>query len=286
MKASAVPVASALTEQVSDAQLSNYADLIYRRTGITISPQKKMLLSNRLRRRLRETGLPDFEAYYRLLLKLPAADPEWDAFLQEITTHETFLFRDEAQWTWFRQTYVPLLQAAARQGGAKKVRIWSAACSTGDEAYTAAACLAAGLLDRSQWKVEILGTDIGIGAVSQAQQPVFNERAMRLVPEALRKSHFAKQGDEPLWKPRESLTAMTRFKQHNLLDKLGEPPFDLVIVKNVLIYFDAQSKQQVLAHVRAAVAPGGHLIVGAAEGAGDWLKDWERLQPWLYRRPR
>lgn len=281
-----VSTAPALTEQVSDAQLSNYADLIYRRTGITISPQKKMLLSNRLRRRLRETGLPDFEAYYKLLLKLPAADAEWDAFLQEITTHETFLFRDEAQWTWFRQDYVPLLQARARQGGAKRARIWSAACSTGDEAYTAASCLAAGLLDRSQWKLEILGTDIGIGAVAQAQSPVFNERAMRLVPEAIRKSHFSKPSDDPVWKPRETLTAMTRFKQHNLLDKLNEPPFDLVIVKNVLIYFDAQSKEQVLRHVRAAVAPGAHLIVGAAEGAGDWLKDWERLQPWLYRRPQ
>jgi chemotaxis protein methyltransferase CheR len=286
MKLSTIPAVATLTDQVSDAQLSNYADLIYRRTGITISPQKKMLLSNRLRRRLRETGLPDFEAYYKLLLKLPAADPEWDAFLQEITTHETFLFRDEAQWTWFRQTYVPGLQAGARQGGAKRVRIWSAACSTGDEAYTAASCLASGLLDRSQWKVEILGTDIGIGAVAQAQNPVFNERAMRLVPETLRKTLFQKQNDEPLWKPRDTLTAMTRFKQHNLLDRLAEPPFDLVIVKNVLIYFDAQSKQQVLKHVKNAVLPGGHLIVGAAEGAGDWLKDWERLQPWLYRRPQ
>jgi chemotaxis protein methyltransferase CheR len=79
---------------------------------------------------------------------------------------------------------------------------------------------------------------------------------------------------------------MTRFRQHNLLERLAEPAFDLAILKNVLIYFDARSKQRVLTHVRGAIAKGGYLIVGAAEGAGEWLKDWERLHPWLYRRPQ
>ena len=100
-------------EQVSDAQLARYADLIYARTGIRVSPQKKLLLSNRLRRRLRSTGIKTFEEYYQHLKQLPPHDPEWDAFIQEITTHETYLFRDEAQWDWFRNEYLPGLAASS-----------------------------------------------------------------------------------------------------------------------------------------------------------------------------
>ena len=90
------------TEQVSDAQLGRYADLIYDRTGIRISPQKKTLLSNRLRRRLRATGIKGYDEYLKKLKSLPAEDAEWTAFLQEITTHESYLFRDISQWDWLR----------------------------------------------------------------------------------------------------------------------------------------------------------------------------------------
>ena len=93
-------------KQVTDAELGNFAQLIYQRTGIHVSPQKKMLLSNRLRRRLRDTGIEDFSAYYQHLKRLKDTDPEWDAFLQEITTHETYLFRDESQWNWFRNDFL------------------------------------------------------------------------------------------------------------------------------------------------------------------------------------
>ncbi|HUT14523.1 MAG TPA: CheR family methyltransferase, partial [Thermoguttaceae bacterium] len=107
---------------------------IYDRTGIRVSPQKKTLLSNRLRRRLKQTGIEDFGEYYRHLKGLRPNDPEWDLLLQEITTHETYLFRDEAQWDWFRNTFLPQCASEVRSGTAQRsLRVWSAACSTGDE---------------------------------------------------------------------------------------------------------------------------------------------------------
>lgn len=273
--------------QVSDAELAQFAELIYTRTGIRVSPQKKTLLSNRLRRRLRETGISSFDEYYKHLRSLRPNDAEWDAFLQEITTHETYLFRDESQWDWFRDTFLVSHEAECRASGrGRSLRIWSAACSTGDEAMTIACCVAATVSNLAQWKVQILGTDIGIGALEQAKAAVFGDRAIRLVPEAYRTRFFTKAKDAQIWQAKPTLTAMASFRQHNLMNPLRESPFDLVFLKNVLIYFDATSKLTVLANVRSMVRPGGLLVAGAAEGVSDLIKDFERIQPWLYRKPK
>jgi chemotaxis protein methyltransferase CheR len=157
------------TDQVTDQQLARYADLIYAKTGIVMPPQKRTLLSNRLRRRLRATGIAGFDEYLQRLQSLPIEDAEWAAFLQEITTHESYLFRDMNQWDWLRQTYLPEIAAQARAGERpQSLRVWSAACSTGDEPYTIACCIADALTSHAQWKIEIVGTDIGVGALAHA----------------------------------------------------------------------------------------------------------------------
>jgi len=272
-------------EQVSDAQLRRYAELIYAHTGIRVSPQKKTLLSNRLRRRMRSTGAKSFDEYFARIKKLARQDPEWDAFIQEITTHETFLFRDESQWAWFRGEYLPALADPHPRGAARpSLRIWSAACSTGDEAYTAACCVAAGL-DLARWNVRILGTDIGVGALEQAKAGIFGARAMRLVPLDLRRRFFIKAGDES-WQAAPAISRLVEFRRHNLMEPLaGERPFDLVLLKNVLIYFNEQATAAVLQNVRSAVRPGGMLLVGMAEGVADMMRAFERIKPWLYRKP-
>jgi chemotaxis protein methyltransferase CheR len=278
-------VLSGALEQVSDAQLARYADLIYTRTGVRVSPQKKALLSNRLRRRLRSTGIDGFEEYYRHLKRLPPHDSEWDHFLQEITTHETYLFRDQVQWDWFQTVFLPEFAAARRSGGLKYLRIWSAACSTGDEAFTAACCIAACLPEVAGWKVQILGTDIGKGAVDQAKTGTFGERAMRLVPDSWKRSYFSKAKDADLWQAKPILTDMVAFRQHNLMEPLRERPFDLVFLKNVLIYFDRESKKRVIENVQTTLRAGGVLVAGTAEGAAEMLREFERVESWLLRKP-
>jgi chemotaxis protein methyltransferase CheR len=281
------PIISATQlEQVTDDQLTRYAELIYRQTGIRVSPQKKMLLSNRLRRRLRATGIAGFDEYYEHLTRLRPTHSEWDAFLQEITTHETYLFRDQAQWDWFANGYLRQCEADARANRRpRRLRMWSAACSTGDEAYTAACCIAAGPVSFRDWKISILGTDIGVDAVEQAKRAVFGERAMRLVSDQHRRRFFTKTKDSELWQARPVLTEMISFRQHNLMNSIRDGPFDFVFLKNVLIYFDRDSKKKVVANIRSVVRPGGLLVAGAAEGVADLLKDFTRLEPWLYRLP-
>jgi chemotaxis protein methyltransferase CheR len=281
-----IPPVVALSE-VTDAQLARYAELIYRRTGIRVAPQKKSLLSNRVRRRLRETRIEGFDEYYEHLQRLRDDDPEWDGFLQEITTHETYLFRDENHWEWFRGTYLPECAAEARAGKRpRSLRIWSAACSTGDEACTAACCIAACLPDVQKWQVRIVGTDIAAGALAQARAARFSERSVRLVPTGYRARFFSQDPHDGLWQARPAVTAMLSFRQHNLLEPLRERPFDVVLLKNVLIYFAPASKKRAVEHVRSLVQPGGLLVAGPAEGIGDLLTDYVRLEPWLYQRPR
>ncbi|MBC8351596.1 MAG: protein-glutamate O-methyltransferase CheR [Planctomycetes bacterium] len=271
-------------QEVTDAQLARYAKLIYERTGIHVSPQKKTLLSNRLRRRLRATGIDSYEIYFKHLQGLAPNDAEWDAFLQEITTHETYLFRDMAQWDWFRDVFLKDIASVARAGKRPKtLRIWSAACSTGDEPHTIACCIADRITDASRWQIEILGTDIGTGAVAHARMAEFGQRAMHLVPDGYRRRFFSKARDETLWSAKEQLRSWTRFELHNLLEPLNEQPFDLVFLKNVLIYFDSQSKQRVIDNIRRVLAPKAYLVTSAAEGVANLLKDMEHLSGWLHR---
>ncbi len=277
--------AETLQETITPEQLSRYARLIYDRTGIAISPQKRTLLSNRLRRRLRETGIAGYDAYFQHVSKLRDTDPEWDAFLQEITTHETYLFRDEAHWKWLRETYLPEISEAARRNERQRtLRVLSAACSTGDEPFTIASCIAGCVPNASQWKIEVLGTDIGVGALEEAKTATFNERSMKLVPDDYRRRFFTKSPSANVWSAKPALTSMVRFRQHNLMNALAERPFDLVFVKNVLIYFDKPSKQTVIGHIGKLLVPNGKLVVGAAEGVSDLLGDYQRLQPWLYQK--
>jgi chemotaxis protein methyltransferase CheR len=276
-------IATPVSDQVSDRQMQAYTDLIYKVTGIRIPQQKKTLMSNRIRRRLRATGIDGFDAYLQHLLKLARVDSEWDAFLEEITTHETYLFRDEAQWQWFRDEFLPAVTEEARHGRrSRSLRIWSAAASTGDEAFTIASCIAARLPNFSQWKVTILGTDIGVSTLEEAREATFGERAMRLVPQDMKRRFFT-QLDEKRWQAKDVLRNMTEFRQHNLLDALKEQPFDVVFLKNVLIYFDKESKLPVIRNVRQMLRPDGYLVSGPSEGISNCLSDMQRVQTWLFQ---
>ena len=282
-----VPIAPIVSlVEVTDSELARYADLIYERTGIRVSPRKKMLLSNRLRRRMRETGIREFGDYYKHVRRLPPSDLEWNAFLQEITTHETYLFRDQEQWEWLRKSFLPACAAEARCGARRRaLRVWSAACSTGDEAFTIACCVADCLPNHAQWQIHILGSDIAAGAVEQAKTGAFRERAMKLVPDSYKQRYFRKTGPGE-WQASPLLTQMVAFRQHNLLDRPCDGPFDLVFLKNVLIYFAPESKKRVIDNLRSAICPGGLLAVGATEGIADLVKDYMHPKPWLYQRPQ
>src|SRR5262249_17495866 len=123
------------------------------------------------------------------------------------------------------------------------------------------------------------------GAVRQAQAAEFGERAMQLVPNPLRKTLFDAMPGGKSWKAKPTLSAWMTFRQHNLLEPLKERPFDLIFVKNALIYFDTESKKKALANILPLLAPGGALVTAAAEGVSTLIHGLTKVKPWLYRRP-
>lgn len=272
--------------QVTDAELRSYSRLVYKRLGIRLSSKKKTLLSNRIMRRLRETHCETFSEYLRYLEQLDPEHEEWDAFIQEITTHETAMFREPRHWEWFEDEFLSGKRTEARASeGTPSLRIWSAACSTGEEPYTIAACIAGTIPNFRDWRIQIVGSDVAAGAIARAQRAEFSEKSMRLVPGRLRR-FFRKTGNGDTWCPDATIRELVVFRRHNLLDPPTFGTFDLALVKNVLIYFDRESKRRALAAVCSALKPGGFLLTGSAEGIGDWAPECERIRPWLARIPR
>ncbi len=270
--------------QLTDPELDRFAKLIYETIGVRITSQKRAMLSNRLRRRLTENGLRDFDSYFRLISSPNRPAAEWDHFLQAVTTHETYLFRDQVQWNWFRDDFLASrIAAGGTDPSARRLRIWSAASSTGDEAYTIASTLAGSLTQPQTWTIEILGTDVGMDTLRQAREAKFGERAMHLVPETLKRRFFRPAADGVTWSPDELLRGWVRFERHNLLEPFRKGPFDVVFLKNVMIYFDAPTKQRVLDNVRQTLAPGSLLVTGVSEAVSTLIDDFERLTPWLFR---
>jgi chemotaxis protein methyltransferase CheR len=271
--------------ELTPADFQRFQTYIYSTAGIKIGDHKRTLVSNRIRRRLKATGLDDFADYYKLLVS-PAGRDELPQFLNEITTNETYFLRDPHQYDWLRTEFCKQVSdpiASAKRP--KQIDIWSAASSTGEEPYSIALSLAQGLANLRDWKIRIVGTDLSHAVIAKAREGVYRERSLQLVGDAERKKYFDLiDGELPSWKLKSDLKSLVQFRQHNLLNKLGAGPFDIIFIKNVLIYFDDASKKIVVDHLLRELKPGGYMVVGPAEGIFRMLGDLQRLNPWLYRK--
>ena len=237
------------------------AGLVKQRSGIVLTAEKGYMLETRLAPMLRREGLPGLDA---LALRLRAAREEALAreMVEALTTNESSFFRDGKPFEHLRKL-LPRL-AAARPAG-QALRIWSAACSSGQEAYSAAivaAELGSALGGR---RVEILGTDLSREMLTRAQDGVFTQfEVQRGLPVQTRVKHFRQEGTR--WQISAELRAMVRWQPFNLLDEApGLGRFDVIFCRNVLIYFDAPTKSRVLGMLARMVEPDGAVYLGGAE---------------------
>ena len=273
-----------LGTELTESEFEKFRVLIYKLSGIQISESKLVMVSNRVRRRLRATGIKGFSEYLAFLTS-PAGIAEMQPFLNEITTNETYFFRDVHHFDWLNDTYFPEVLKEARLGvRPRRLRVWSAASSTGEELYSILLKFQPWKSQFSGWKLDFLGTDLSRAALDAASLGVYDDRAVRNVPPAERMRYFEHDPKTQRWTIKEEVRSSARWKSHNLLNAITEEPFDCIFIKNVLIYFDAASKLTATKHLINALAKGGSLVIGPTEGIYSMLDPLEKQSPWHYRK--
>lgn len=252
-----------------------FADIVKKRSGIALTPEKAYLLESRLMPVARKLNLKDLEELAHMV-RDKRDEKTLESITQAMTTNETFFFRDQKPFDQFRTVVLPyILKTRATQ---KTFRIWSAAASSGQEAYSLAMLLLEEGAKFTGWKVEILGTDLSTDMVERARLGIYNQfEVQRGLPITMLVKYFQQNGDK--WQLHEKVRSMVQYKPLNLLqDWGGLGKFDVIFCRNVLIYFDMPTKTKLFERFAGALHPDGGLFLGGAEtvlGATDCFKGLE-----------
>lgn len=238
-------------------------DLIRERYGIFFDDGSLFLLQRRLSRRVALHHLNDFRGYYRLLLYDKKREEELAAAIDLLTVNETFFFREQNQLKAFSEEILAEIKETNKNR--RKIRIWSAGCSTGEEPYTIAILiLDSGFFDG--WEIEILGSDINQRVLTAARRGVYRKTSFRSTDTYFIVKYFKE--DNGLFTISDDVKRLVSFSYLNLLDPLRMRfvgPVDLVFCRNVLIYFDQESRKKVVDNFYESLVEGGHLLLGHAE---------------------
>jgi chemotaxis protein methyltransferase CheR len=271
---------------VSPALFQKFQKLIYSETGIWLGSAKTALLCGRLFRRLRALQMDSLESYYECV-SAPEAGEERARMIDAITTNETRFFREPKQFDFLAQKVLPHWQREAESGlRPRRLRIWSAGCSSGEEPYTIAMLVAGHLPAEAGWDVRILATDISNRVLEKATKGVYPiSRLSELPPDLLHafmlRGVAERQGE---MKVKVEIQQMITFQRLNLdrESDLVEGPFDAIFCRNVLIYFDAASKHRVITNLYGRLSPSGLLFVGHAENLSSMSLQLRCIEPSIY----
>lgn len=265
-------------QALTDSEFEQFRELLFKLSGINLSPSKKHLVIGRLSSRLRYYDLVSFKDYFELATK-PGNETEKRRLLDLMTTNETYFFREPAHFEFLRKEILPTHPAGY------PFRLWSAASSSGEEAYSIAMVLADSLNRSSSWS--ILGTDINTEVLQQAKQAKYPIDTSGHIPESYLKQYCLKGVDQEagsllIARP---LRSRVDFKRFNLNSSAwtGLELFDVIFLRNVMIYFDTDTKQALVNKIVRQLKPGGYFIIGHSETIHDCSDRFERIKPSIYR---
>jgi chemotaxis protein methyltransferase CheR len=276
------PVPSSAPPSGSD--IGELCAIVEERTGVTVSEAKRGVVAVRLAARLRQLRVPSIDAYCRLVER---GDTELHHVIDLVTTRETSFFRHSHHFAYLENHLLPQWRSEAASGlRPHEVRAWSAGCSTGEEPYSIAMVLRGGLPAMAGWSAQVLATDISDAALDAAKSAMFARDRGWQIPDDYRRLYTREQtiGGRPVLRVDGEITRTVRFERVNLLDEIYPAPrdFDLVFCRNVLIYFRPEERQAVVDRLVDHLAPGGHLILGQAEGLLGATR-LRRVAPTVYR---
>lgn len=248
---------------ISSLEFEFVRDLARKTAAIVIDPGKEYFIESRLAPLINSQGCKTLGELIALMQKSPGTSALHGKAIDALTTNETFFFRDFQPFEALRKTIIPRLME--QRAATRKLSIWSAACSTGQEPYTLAMLLRENFPQLAQWNVSILATDLSPTVLTQARAGSYNQfEVNRGLPAPLLIKYFRKDGER--WIVKDELKQGIEFRPMNLIEPWPIfPPFDIVLIRNVMIYFDVPTKQAILKKIRACLQPQGSLFLGTAE---------------------
>ena len=263
---------------ISAEAFAGFQSLIYKAAGISMSDAKKPLVAGRLAKRLRALNMQNYDEYLHYLTKGEgASNSEFQRFVDLLTTNETYFYREPQHFDFLKQ------EILSKHKSNSLFRLWSAASSSGEEAYTLAMIMAEALGINANW--EIIGTDISTKMVKAAQQGIYNEHRVRLVPKDIRYKYMLKgsgkyHGHVAI---APEIKKHVHFEHYNLIESpLKNQLFDVIFCRNVLIYFDQATKIIVMERLSRQLKTGSYLMTGHSESLHGMLPQLKSVRPSVY----
>jgi chemotaxis protein methyltransferase CheR len=272
-------------DSISPRDYARLCNLIYQEAGIHLSVEKKTMLEGRIKRRLKVLNLVSYRQYCDYLFDGNGRKAEVVPLIDVVTTNKTDFFREPRHFEFLAREVLPELMGHTDARGAM---FWSAGCSTGEEAYTLGIVLSEFAQTHPGFRFHILASDISTVVLDKAELGVYAEETASAVPLALRRKYFLRGRDPQSCRVRvvPDLRRLIEFRRLNLMDPdYGlDRKVDVIFFRNVMIYFDRPTQQQILKKLCMRLAPGGHLFVGHAETLHDLDLPLVPIAPSLYRR--
>lgn len=267
--------------ELRDKDFRKIVELVMNTAGIVLSEKKRPFIQGRLGRRLRVLGMQDFRQYCNLL-ETPAGDEERSNLINAITTNHTSFFREPHHFTYLTRTILPKIMQEA--GDQRRLRIWSAGCSTGEEPYTIAMTLRDVPTLQNGWDVKILATDLDTNVVAHAAAGVYDAERLEGVPSSQRK-RFVTDLSNGKGQMNDELCSLITFAPLNLLQKWPmKGPFDIIFCRNVVIYFDKPTQRKLFDRYADILKPDGSLFIGHSESLLNVTDRFDLVGRTIYRR--
>lgn len=263
---------------LTDPEFQELVDYIRANYGINLS-KKRLLIEARMYSVLLEKKLSSFSEYFELIRR--GSKEDIDTLLNRLTTNHTYFLREEEHFNFLKKEILPVQEKANRE---KNLRIWSAGCSTGEEAYTTVMVLKDYFGFERGWDYRILATDISTRVLESAQIGIYAAESLKNIPSAWERRYFKKAGEQT-YALSDEIKKEVIFRRLNLMESFPfHLPFDLIFCRNVMIYFDQQTKNDLIRKFYSALKPGGYLFIGHSETIQRDVAGFKYLEPSIYQK--
>jgi len=273
---------------LSNEEFELFRRLIYDSCGITLNLSKKELVKARLAKRLTKVGIDSFKDYYRYVTKTDKTGKELVHLVDSISTNKTDFFREKKHFDLLNSSVLPSLISSKTKTGNKKLRIWCAASSSGEEPYTLAMTVFNHLKPNNGWDVKILATDISTQILRKAINGIYKEELLKDVPPGTVSAHFSRvlHENSNCYIAKDHLKDIITFRRFNLMtpEFPFKNPFDFIYCRNVMIYFDPETQDKLVSKFYDCLPKDGHLFIGHSETLSRSNTSFKYIQPAVYRK--